>query len=87
MMAEKPISRGAEAPKDHFSRCLDYDAHLTGAALRELIAERRAETAISAAEMDARLETLFAEAARRHDASRKRIWTRGVSYGDPDPRR
>lgn len=46
------------------------DEELERAALREIIAERRAETPISGAEMDARLESLFADAARRHGLAR-----------------
>ena len=69
MTAEKANSRGSEPPEDHSSGSRRLDTHLTGAALRALIAARRAEAAISAAEMHARLEILFAEAVRRHGVS------------------
>jgi len=46
------------------------DEDIEREALRTLMAERRAETPISGAEMDARLEALFAEAAHRHGLAR-----------------
>lgn len=42
------------------------DEEIEREALRTLLAERRAETPISGAEMDGRLEALFADAARHH---------------------
>ncbi len=54
---------GAESPDGHASGRLDPDQNLTGEALRTLIAERCGETAISGAEMDARLEPLCAGAS------------------------
>lgn len=46
------------------------DEDLEREALRALMEERRAETPISGAEMDARLEALFADATRRHGVAR-----------------
>jgi antitoxin ParD1/3/4 len=42
------------------------DEEIEREALKTLLAERRAETPITSAEMDGRLEALFADAARRH---------------------
>lgn len=46
------------------------DEDIEREALRTLIAERRAETPISGAEMDARLDALFKDVARRHGLPR-----------------
>lgn len=46
------------------------DEEIERNALRTLLAERRAEAPIDGAEMDARLDALFADAERRHGVAR-----------------